>query len=283
MKLMKRTITVSLLFVAGLSAAAQDYTWDYEQIDGDMTGCVAPSKDNSAEAVGVIKGGRYHAPNGRVFKRNSAVARTAKVVLDAQAKMARVKEVIGYSTEAMSVSYPESALSDWFIDILVRKAEQLAGKKVHIGITNFGGIRSDMPQGPVILDDVLSMFPFRNYLAYVEHSGSQIRSILEKMAASRFEVLGGVRVVAEDGKLISVEIDGEPLDDDKVYGMATISFLLNGGDGLSLAEDALYVEVYEDVLVIDPVLEHIYAETDAGRQIGYKTDGRVLIKDFKKR
>lgn len=280
---MKGTIMISLLLAACLSASAQDYSWKYDRIDGDMTGCTAPSKDNAAEAVGVIRGGRYHAPNGKVFKRNSAVARTAEVVLDAQGKMARVKEVIAYSTEAMSAVYPESALSDWFIDILMNKTEQLSGKKVHIGITNFGGIRSDMPQGPILLDDILSMFPFRNYLAYIEHSGRQIRSILEKMAASRFEVLGGVRVVAEDGKLISVEIDGEPLDDDKVYGMATISFLLKGGDNLSLADEALSVEVYDDVLIMDAVLEHIKAETEAGRPIEYKTDGRVLIKDYKKR
>ena len=73
------------------------------------------------------------------------------------------------------------------------------------------------------------------------------------------------------------------LDDDKVYGLATISFLLEGGDNLSLAENALSVTVYEDVPIIDAVLEHIKAETEAGRPIEYKTDGRVVIKDYKKR
>jgi 2',3'-cyclic-nucleotide 2'-phosphodiesterase (5'-nucleotidase family) len=201
----------------------------------------------------------------------------------AQPEMARVKDVIGYSTRAMSATYPESALSNWFIDILIRKTEQLSGKKVHIGITNFGGIRVDMPQGDIILDDMLSMFPFKNYLAYVEHTGKQIRTILEGMAADRFQVLGGVKVVADGGKLVSVEIDGEPLDDEKVYGMATISFLLTGGDGLSLEDNALSVTVYEDVPIIDAVLEHVNAETAAGRPIEYIVDGRVTVKDYKKK
>ena len=183
----------------------------------------------------------------------------------------------------MSAQYPESALSNWFIDILMKKTEALAGKKVHIGITNFGGIRIDMPQGDIILDDMLSMFPFKNYLAYVEHTGKQIREILETMAAGRFQVLGGVRVVAEDGKLVSVEIDGEPLDDEKTYGLATISFLLGGGDGLALEQDAVSVTVFEDVAIIDAVLEHVNAETAAGRPIEYKTDGRVVVKDNKRR
>lgn len=183
----------------------------------------------------------------------------------------------------MTASYPESALSNWFIDILMAKTERISGKKVHMGITNFGGIRIDMPQGELILDDMLSMFPFRNYLAYVEHTGKQIRKILEGMAADRFQVLGGVKVVAEGGKLLSVEIDGEPLDDDKIYGIATISFLLDGGDGLSLDHDAVSVTVFDDVAIIDAVLEHVYAETAAGRPIEYHTDGRVVINDYKRK
>jgi 2',3'-cyclic-nucleotide 2'-phosphodiesterase (5'-nucleotidase family) len=163
------------------------------------------------------------------------------------------------------------------------KTRKLSGKEVHIGITNFGGIRVDMPQGEIILDDMLSMFPFKNQLTYVEHTGKEIRAILEKMAAGRFQILGGVKVVADGGKLVSVEIDGQPLDDDKVYGMATISFLLDGGDGLTLAHNAKSVTVYEDVQIIDAVLEYIAAETAAGRSIEYKTDGRVVIRDFNKK
>ena len=275
------TFLAFLAFGAGLWA--QEYSWEAVEMDGSMTGCVSPSKDNVSEALGTFKGGRYIAPDGKVYKRNSIVAKTARVVMAAQPEMARVKDVIGYSTRAMSATYPESALSNWFIDILMRKTEQLSGKKVHIGITNFGGIRVDMPQGDIILDDMLSMFPFKNYLAYVEHTGKQIRTILEGMAADRFQVLGGVKVVADGGKLVSVEIDGEPLDDEKVYGMATISFLLTGGDGLSLEENALSVTVYEDVPIIDAVLEHVNAETAAGRPIEYTVDGRVTVKDYKKK
>lgn len=276
-------LAVTVMLVGGSVAWGQEFSWESVPVDGNMTGCVSPSKDNVPEAVGVFKGGKYIAPNGTVYKRNSIVAKTARVVLDAQPEMARVKDVIGYSTRAMSASYPESELSNWFIDILMDKTEKLAGKKVHMGITNFGGIRIDMPQGDIILDDMLSMFPFKNYLVYVEHTGKQIREILEEMAARRFQVLGGVKVVADGGKLVSVEIDGEPLDDEKIYGVATISFLLGGGDGLALEKNAVSVTVYEDVAIIDAVLEHVSAETASGRPIEYQTDGRVVVMNDKKK
>ena len=274
---------MSVIALSAVSVFAQEYKWQNDALDGSRTGCTSPSKDNVTEALGTFKGGKYVAPNGKTYKKNSIVAKTAKVVLDAQPAMARVKDVVGYSTDAMSARYPESALSNWFIDLLMARTEVLAGKNVHLGVANFGGIRVDMPKGDIILDDMLSMFPFKNQLAYVELTGKQVRTMLETMAAGRFQVLGGVRVVAEDGKLVSAEVAGEPIDDDKVYGVATISFLLTGGDGLALGENALNVKVFEDEDIIDAVLAFVNAETAAGRPIEYKADGRVTVKDMGRR
>ena len=281
---MKKLLFIFIAALLSLHVAfGQEYEWRVVPMDASRTGCTTPSADNVETAIGYFKGGRYVAPDGKVYGRNSIVAKTARAVLDAQPKMARVKEVIAYSTSAMEAHYPESALSNWFIDLLMEQTEKLSGKKVDMGITNFRGIRIDMPEGPVILDDMLSMFPFKNHLVYVEHKGSQIRKILEKMAAGRIEVLGGARIVVEDGKLVSAEIGGKPIDDNKIYGLVTISFLLSGGDGLSLAENAVSVTEYKDVMIIDAVLEHVRAETAAGRPISGQEDGRVVIKGGRRR
>ena len=274
---MKVKFFLLILCFAGITLSAQDYKWKAASIDASRTGCSTPSKDNVKEAIGHFEKGNYIAPNGRKFSKKSATAKTAAVVLAAQPAMARVKDVVAYSPEEMRARHPESGLSNWFVDIVIAKTQELAGKPVSFGVTNFGGIRANMPKGDVILDDLLSMFPFKNSLVYLEMKGSTIRQILEKMAATRFQVIGGVRVVVENGKLQSVEVDGEPLDDEKVYGVATISFLLRGGDGLSLEEGALTVQNF-DVDIIDAVLEHVYAETAAGRPIESKTDGRIVIK-----
>ena len=281
---MKKLLFIFIAALLSLHVAfGQEYEWRVVPMDASRTGCTTPSADNVETAIGYFKGGKYVAPDGKVYGRNSIVAKTARAVLDAQPKMARVKEVIAYSTSAMEAHHPESALSNWFIDLLMEQTEKLSGKKVDMGITNFGGIRIDMPEGPVILDDMLSMFPFKNHLVYVEHKGSQIRKILEKMAAGRIEVLGGARIVVEGGKLVSAEIGGKPIDDNKIYGLVTISFLLSGGDGLSLAENAVSVTEYKDVMIIDAVLEHVRAETAAGRPISGQEDGRVVIKGGRRR
>lgn len=276
--MIKRIVAAAVLVMLSWSLTGQEYSWTAGRIDGSRTGCSVPSKENVEAALGKFKGKTYVAPNGRKFARNTAAAKVARVVMDAQPAMAKVKDVIAYSPESMSVTYPEGPLSNWFVDLLMAHVEKLSGNKVDVGVANFGGIRIDMPKGDIILDDMKSMFPFKNQLVYVEHKGSEIRKLLDWMAAGRFQVLGGVRVVAEDGKIVSAEIGGEPIDDEKIYGMATISFLLNGGDGLNLADNAVKVVRYDDVDVIDAVLEYVYAETAAGRQITYESDGRVVIR-----
>ena len=274
---MKIRLLLLTLCLSAAAMSAQDYSWKSDIMDGSRTGCTTPSKDNVSETLGYFEKGKYVAPNGKIFPKNSSTARTARALLDAQPAMAVVKEVVGFSPKAMEKDYPESELSNWFIDILMYKVEDLAGRKVSVGVGNFGGIRIDMPQGDVTLDDLMSMFPFKNQLAYVVHRGSTIKAMLDQMAATRFQVLGGVRVVAEDGKIVSAEIDGQPIEDEKLYGVATNSFLLHGGDGLELAKDAISLDLY-DVDVIDIVLEHVKAETAAGRHIASEVDGRIIIR-----
>ena len=246
-----------ILILCSVSLAAQEYSWESEDMDGSRT---------AALEKGEIK-----------LKKNSAAAKTIALVEAAQPDMARVKEVIGHSTEALSKAYPQSKLSNWTVDTIMEKVASLSGKKVDVGFANFGGIRVDMPQGDILLDDILSMFPFKNNLVYIEHKGSTLRGIFEWMASTRVQPIGGVEMVVQDGKLESLLIGGEPLDDDKVYVVATNSFLLNGGDGFFLAKDAVDMKIYDE-LVLDAMLESIRKFTAQGRPFEYKLDSRVIIK-----
>lgn len=252
-----KKILFALALLLPLSLLAQEYKWENVPMDGSRTAAVKAGETK--------------------VKPNSSAAKVMKLVEDAQPAMARVKEVVGFSKEALYKGYPESPLSNWTVDTIMEKVEELAGKKVHVGFANFGGIRVDMPQGDILLDDILSMFPFRNNLVYLELKGSTLRGIFEWMATANVQPVGGVQVVFEKGKFVSLLIDGQPVEDEKVYGVATNSFLLNGGDGFYLAKDALTMVVYEE-LMQDAMLESIRKTTAAGKAFEYKCDGRVIVK-----
>lgn len=269
------TFIAALSITVGLSA--QEYSWKAVPMDGSRAGCRYAMQDDLDEAIGKIEGGAYTAPNGTMFKKNSDVTKVASLVLDAQSSMSAKKEIIGCTDHEIKSARPESELSNMIVDLMMKETQESVGKPVHMGVLNYGGIRSEFAAGNILLDDVELMLPFVNYLVYIEHTGSQIRKILEDMAPNRFQALGGVKIVVENGQIVSIDIAGEPLDDEKVYGVASITFLLKGGDGLHLADNAIVVDTLE-ALVSQPLMKHIKSETAQGRKIGYKKDGRITIR-----
>lgn len=274
---MKRVILLILPMTVLLGSCKESMTWSRVSMKTERTGVVASNASNVAQAMGTITDSIYTAPNGKVFAKGTATYAVAKDLIGAQPAMSELKSVIGYSTREMRKEKPESALSDWFIDALMRAAEAKSGKKVDVGITNFGGIRVDMPGGEILKDDIVSMFPFKNCLCYVELAGKEVRTLLEQFAQTGWQVVGGARCVVKDKKLVSAEIDGKPIDDNRIYGVATISFLLNGGDDIFVARNAKRLEIYDDILIIDVMLPYVLQLTAEGKPVEYETDGRIQI------
>ena len=279
---MRKGLSIIAVIVLSASfALAQDAAdtlvlhWKVERIDGHRTGVTAPSADNVKTAIGTVEKGTYTAPNGRRFKKGATPA-VAQLMLDAQPAMASVKEVIGYSEKEMLRYRPQCELSNWFTDFLRRKTAELTERKVDVAIYNYGGIRADMPQGPITVDDIMSMFPFRNSLCYVALKGADLRAIFEYLAQTQMQAVSGVQLVIRDQKLESVKVGGEPLDDKKTYGVATINFLLTGGDGLFIAKNALEL-IDSGVYVKDAIIPYIQRLTRESTAIEGKLDDRVVI------
>jgi len=274
---MKRllVITVSMVFCLGLSAQNVEIEWGKDPVDGHRTGVVASNAANVEEAFGYVKGKKYYAPNGKVYRKGST-RDVAKLLIDAQPAMAQVKEVIGYSTAFMDRTYPECPLYDWYVDELMRATADSLDRKVDIGITNRGGVRIEMPEGEVLYDDIMSMFPFKNNLCYVALKGKDVRVILDQMAASTFQILGGIKVVAKNGKIVSATVNGEPLDDEKVYGVATLNFLLDGGDGYHIAKNALEV-LQSKGWLYDTMIPYVKSLTAAGKPIEFENKHWITI------
>ena len=99
-----------IMFLAGglcLCAQERTITWTTDPVDGHRTGVVASNASNVEEAMGTVKGCTYYAPNGRKFRKGT-VKNVARIMLDAQPAMAKVKTVIGHSTREMVRTYPSA-------------------------------------------------------------------------------------------------------------------------------------------------------------------------------
>jgi 5'-nucleotidase / UDP-sugar diphosphatase len=108
-----------------------------------------------------------------------------------------------------------------------------------VGLTNKGGLRTQLVPGPLTKRQVYELLPFDNTLVSLTLTGAQLRRILQgALAKGRrpLEIGGGsYRYREQDGErvLIAVTVGDAALDDARSYRVATSSFLGRGGDGLT--------------------------------------------------
>ena len=262
-------------FLLCLCSCGTHYTWSRIEADASRTGVTPATADNSRQALGYIEDGVYYAPSGRIYS-GGATPQLAEILIDRQPGMVDLKQVIAYAPKTMAAHGPQSELSNFAADCVIEGVEKITGRKVDVSILNYGGIRCAVPQGDVLMDDIVSMFPFTNYLVYVEVSGERLREIFANFAERHVEVFGGAEMLVRDRKLVSLKVDGQEVEDDRTYGLATIDFLLKGGDRMQLGEGAIEL-IRTDVLLGDCILEKVKELTAAGLPLEYHLDNRILI------
>lgn len=111
--------------------------------------------------------------------------------------------------------------------------------KADVAVLNPGGLRADLPAGPLTYGAFYEVMPFDNAVATLHLTGAQVRGFLKAAFAGGkgvFQVSGlALKVSACPGpdRLSDVRLpDGRPLDDARVYRLVLPDFLAQGGDGL---------------------------------------------------
>lgn len=274
-----RIVLVLAAAAVVMGACCPAYKWNRIVVDAHMTGVSASDADNVDEAFGTVRDGVYYAPNGRVFDSGTTPAQ-AGLLIGAQDSMRDLKQVIAYAPRDMSRK--GDALRQWFIDFYMKEVEKETGRKVDVGLTNEGGIRVDIAAGNVQKDDLVSMFPFRNHIIYASVKGSELVRLMEFMVADKdgVQVVGGVKLVVDGKKIVSLEVGGQEVAPDRMYGLATVDFLLYGGDGYRIADYASEI-IVGDKYVIDVVLPYVMELTARGEMIEHQVDDRVVYLDKK--
>jgi len=202
-----------------------------------------------------------------------------KIIEKYSPQVAVLQEIIGYTDQEYTKHFPESGLSNYQVDVIRKTAEKLSGEPVDIALTNFGGIRTSLPKGAVRVYDIYSIFPFDNYILYFDIQGSDLRKVLQKMIdRGRIEVLSNVEIVVKGKEALKMKVAGAPIDDNRTYRMATINFLLDGGDGVSLKSMAHNL-VETKVYIRDAIVDYMREQMERGETIVLKEDGRVKFID----
>lgn len=188
-------------------------------------------------------------------------------------------ETVGYS-EANLISedvetytyvrWQETNLADFVTDAY------RSTLKTDVAFINGGGVRASLDKGDITLLDLISVQPFSNSVSKVEVSGQTLLDALEMGVSEYPEASGGFLQVSGlsysfdssiespvvldayenfadiqgERRVFNVKVNGEPLDPDKTYTVASINYLLfDGGSGMTMFNDNTVTVLAKDVTV----------------------------------
>ena len=181
---------------------------------------------------------------------------------------------LGLSRRPMSVSRPESLLSNWMADMLLLESTATGMPQADMALINMGGLRADMPEDIVTAGHVFQIAPFENKLVIVEMQGDDLLELMHNIAS-----VGGEGVshtvalrISKDNKLIEAKINGEPIDPKRTYTVATIDYLAAGNDKMVALKKSKAIHK-TNLLLRDVTMEHIIKK----RIIDSKLDGRITV------
>ena len=189
--------------------------------------------------------------------------------------------IMGRVAHNMHPERPESDLSNLLSDILVWAAKDYNEQPV-LGIYNMGGIRADLIKGNVTYEDVLSVAPFENKIAFTTLSGESLLRLFQQIAHRGGEGVskGTELVITKDGQLVSARLHGQDIDPQGEYRVVTIHYILEGNDGMTAFTEGKDVVKPQDAsnnsrFLIMNYFKDKYAR---GEVVDAQVEGRIKVK-----
>jgi 2',3'-cyclic-nucleotide 2'-phosphodiesterase (5'-nucleotidase family) len=176
----------------------------------------------------------------------------------------------------------EAAIGNFIADALRLQ------NNAEIAIINGGGIRANKQYKPgdkLTRRDILAELPFGNKSVVTRVTGKAVWASLEngvsqvEQRAGRFPQISGIKATVDynappGARITAIEVDGKPIDETRVYTVATNDFMVRGGDGYTALANPNATSDTGDKLLANDVM--VYA-----RKLGTvnaKIEGRMTGK-----
>lgn len=178
-------------------------------------------------------------------------------------------EVIGRVAVRMEEGGAESLLGNFAADAMLDDARSLSGGPADIAVTNNGGLRVPIAEGPVTVERIYELMPFDNYLVVVTLTGVGVDSLAQQIARLGGEPVAGLRFTLDAATRTArdVTVGGRPVDPSATYRVVTSNYLAEGGGGMPALWTPVAREDYDRYLrdafidyirargVVEPVLD----------------------------
>lgn len=148
--------------------------------------------------------------------------------------------VLAYSKETYSKTDGSfnTALGNFMADAVFDEANPIfnsrTGKNIDMVLLNHGGIRSIISKGNITTRTAYELMPFENSIVVVALKGTQIASLVNYLSKVKTaHPISKLKLVLNKNfDVVESSINGDNIDADKIYYVATNDYLYNGGDDM---------------------------------------------------
>lgn len=157
--------------------------------------------------------------------------------------------IVAYNPNLLSKNNGDlnTAIGNLMADIVMLQAgpviKRKSGRNIDLVLLNHGGIRSELPKGGINARSAYKLMPFENEIVVAELTGKQINQMLRYLEkAKTAHPVSGIEIKADKNyKIFDAKIQGEKIDENKTYLVATSDYLLNGGDNMAFFKDPVNI------------------------------------------
>lgn len=184
------------------------------------------------------------------------------------------------SENAMERKTPEGLLGNIVADLTLEQANKIYnpvdGKKIDFCFLNNGGLRAPLPKGDITRRNIFELMPFENEMIVVTLNGPTTKKLFDFIAAKGGMPISFATLKIKDNLANAIMIGGSAFDTTKVYKVVTSDYLANGGDNLSLMNDALKKE-YPGMKLRDALINGLIEKNKKGESLNAKIEGRITL------
>ncbi len=186
-------------------------------------------------------------------------------------------DYVGRTAQAMPRKSNE--LLNFAADFVKTRGAELA-PNIDLAIINKGGLRTDLPKGRISKGNIIDVMPFFNRVVVTDIKGSDLVPAFNQMAAVDGNgVSENVDITYDAGTDTCTEIiiSGKPIDPDRVYRLATIDYLEEGGDYMPTLSNGTVVATSPSLLFED-VISYLSSPAMKGKKISASSRARMHTK-----
>jgi len=155
-----------------------------------------------------------------------------KIDADLNAILSNAPETIDKSGEW------QTPMGNFLADITFEKSNKVfqmrEKKSIDICLLNHGGIRTIIPKGNVTARNAYEIMPFENSAVVIALKGEQILEMVNYIISEKKpHPLKGMTFTIDKNNLpATIQIGGNPLDNNRIYFVATSDYLAYGNDNM---------------------------------------------------